>query len=85
MSEADKEFKESGFIKKEVDNLIVYEKYFKAKQKHELVRKVIGFNIVKKQVYGFNCYKGIDYSLGIDIPLNILKIINKKCKELGWN
>ena len=32
MSEADKEFKESGFIKKEVDNLIVYEKYFKTKQ-----------------------------------------------------
>lgn len=84
MSEADKEFEELGFIKKEVDNLIVYEKYFKVKQKHELVRIVIGFNIVKKQVYGFSGYKGIDYNLGIDIPLNILKIINKKCKELGW-
>lgn len=84
MSEADKEFKESGFIKKEVDNLIVYEKYFKTKQKHELIRKVIGFNKVKKEVYGFDSYNGIDYSLGIDIPLNILKIINKKCKELGW-
>lgn len=84
MSEADKEFEEIGFIKKEVNNLIVYEKYFKAKRKDELVSVVIGFNKVKKQIYGFSGYSGIDYSLGIDIPLNILKIINKKVQELGW-
>ena len=58
---------------------------FKVKENVDLKElEKFGFNKVKKEVYGFDSYNGIDYNLGIDIPLNILKIINKKCKELGW-
>ena len=84
MSEADKIFEDLGYRKKEVDYLIIYTKHFNKKERNELNAVVIGFDKLKKQVYGFSYYNGIDYGLTVDIPMQELKAINKKCEELGW-
>lgn len=86
MSEADKIFEDLGYRKGNGENVIVYEKIKKYKDREEgkPIREVIGFDTSRKQVYGFSDYDGIDYGLGIDIPIPELKAINKKCEELGW-
>lgn len=82
---ADEIFKELGYKGRYgADNLMIYEKTFEMKSKKEPIRKVIGFDLIKKEIYVFESYIDVEYELFGNIDMQELQVINKKVEELGW-
>ena len=82
---ADEMFKDLGYKGKYgSENLMVYEKTLEAKFKRKPFRKVIGFDLVDKEIYVFEGYIDIEYNLFGNIDMQELQAINKKVEELGW-
>ena len=82
---ADEMFKELGYKGRYgADNLMLYEKTFEVKSKRKPIRKVIGFDLIKKEIYVFESYIDVKYNLFGNVDMQELKAINKKVEELGW-
>ena len=82
---ADEMFKELGYKRKYgSENLMIYEKTLETKFKSKPFRKVIGFDLVEKEIYVFEGYISIEYNLFGNIDMQELQAINKKVEELGW-
>lgn len=81
---ADQMFLELGYKRRYgTENLIVYEKQLEFKLRKEPIRKVIGFDLIKKEIYVFENYIGVEYNLFGNIDMLELEAISKKVKELN--
>lgn len=83
MTEADKMFEESGYERQEDKYRIEYS--MKQNFTHFVVIKRICFYKIEKDIVmeQWNVTEGIKISM--NITMQELAAINKKCEELGWN